>query len=71
MSQLRLVWNCNNSENPSANTTRKFAKCERLPTTSSTQLSLSKKLERLRREQPIAAIMIEKLVDKALRRDIG
>lgn len=66
MSQLRLVWSSNNSESALPDTTNRFAKCERLRTTSSRLPLLLKKFERLQREQPIAAVMIEKLVDKAL-----
>lgn len=66
MTQLRLVWSSTSSETSLPATTKKFAKCARLRTTSSTRPSLWKKFERLQKENPIAAVMIEKLVDKAL-----
>lgn len=66
MTQLRLVWSSNILDNVSPNTTKRFAKCDRLRTTSSPPPSLWRKFERLQREQPLAAVMIERLVDKAL-----
>lgn len=66
MTQLRLAWSSNHLENVSPSTTKRFAKCEHSRTTSSKPRSLLNKFEKLQREHPIAAVMIERLVDKAL-----
>lgn len=66
MRQLRLVWSCNNFEPASRSTKKRQAKCSRLRTNSSTRLSLSKKCARLEIENPAAAAVIERLVNRAL-----
>lgn len=67
MTQLRLAWsNSKPSEIKSLNTKKKPAKCERCSTVSGALPSLWKKFERLRQERPVAAALIERLVDDSL-----
>jgi len=66
MTQLRLVWSCKNLENASPGTKKKLAKCGPSGTHSERSLSILKKFERLHRERPHAAAMVERLVDQAL-----
>lgn len=66
MTQLRLVWSCKPSGISLLATKRKPAKCARLPIASSRLPSLLKKFERLQREKPVAAAVIERWVDQAL-----
>ncbi len=70
MTQLRLVWSYKNSVPSSPGTKKKPAKCERLPTASAKSRSLLKKFERLQKERPVAAAVIERWVDQSLA-DLG
>lgn len=70
MTQLRLVWSCRSSESKLPSTKRKPAKCERSGTASGVSRSLSRKFAKLQKERPVAAALVEKLVDQALA-DLG
>ena len=71
MTQLRLVWSFNGSQISLLDTKKKPAKCLQLRTTCTKSQRAWKKFERLQRERPIAAAVIERLVDKALQRRAG
>lgn len=66
MNQLRLAWSCNSLELSSNGTRKKPAKCGLSSTPSGKSHSLLKKFERLQRERPHAAAVIERLVDQTL-----
>jgi hypothetical protein len=66
MTQLKLVWSCKSSKIASLVTKKKPAKCERCSTASGVSRSLSRKFAKLQKERPIAAALIERLVDDAL-----
>ena len=66
MNQLRLVWNCNASPSLLHATKKRHAKCGLSLTPSGESLSLLRKFERLQQERPVAAAVIERLVDQAL-----
>ena len=66
MSQLRLVWNSNDSDLSLLDTKPKPAKCLRSRTPSTKSQQLLKKLERLMNERPVAYAVLEKRVDKTL-----
>lgn len=70
MTELRLVWSCKSSGGASPVTRPKPAKCGLSPTASPKSPSLLKKFEKLQKERPVAAAVIERWVDQALA-DLG
>lgn len=72
MTQLRLiVGNSRNFGNRFNEAKKRPAKCETLRLRSSTSPSISEKFLELQRNQPGAAAVIERLIDRALNRRTG